>query len=224
MTTTTDPAGPSTETTSTVDDLVTRIVEWGKAYADTMAETTGQELQRLVFERGPKEVNEMGRMLYRHPNVLSSQDFKRFANFAGSQYFPVVLFDAWSFGKITRETLQAELGPAWSGAHYPDRLLPRREWRHLFATAGFTVDGVPAEHPEQPLELFRGSVPVRRRDWSWTTDRAMADKYATGGIQGRPRGRVYRVVAPPSALLCANFDRKESEYVVDTRGLRITEA
>lgn len=108
-------------------------------------------------------------------------------------------------------------------AEYPDANLDHDQWRDLFDTAEFTVDGHPAPRPDAPVDLWRGSVPDRRTDWSWTTDRAVAARYAIGGVGGRPTGRLYRITAPPAALLCANTQRDEAEYVVDTRGLDITE-
>lgn len=108
-------------------------------------------------------------------------------------------------------------------AEYPDRALTREEWRDLFREAGFTIDGHPAPRPTQPVTLWRGSVPERRTDWSWSTARTVAEGYANGTRARRPQGRLYRVDAPPAALLAANMERDEAEYVVDTVGLRITE-
>ncbi|MEW1552244.1 hypothetical protein, partial [Streptomyces tsukubensis] len=57
-----------------------------------------------------------------------------------------------------------------------------------------------------------------------TTRRAVAEGYATGTGARRPRtGRLYRTVAPPTALLAYNTNRGEDEYVLDTTGLTITE-
>jgi hypothetical protein len=109
-------------------------------------------------------------------------------------------------------------------AEYPDAALDRPAWRQLFTAAGFTADGRPAERPAGPVELWRGSVPERRADWSWTTRRAVAEGYATGTGARRPTtGRLYRVVAPAAALLAHNTGRVEDEYVIDTGGLTIAE-
>ncbi|MER7309999.1 hypothetical protein, partial [Streptomyces griseoluteus] len=135
---------------------------------------------------------------------------------------PALLFDAWHRAQIDTATLTATIGSVWSDAEYPDQCLDREAWRELFAAAGFTVDGQPATRPAEPVELWRGTVPERRTDWSWTTDRAVAERFA-GGLRGRKPGRLYRLLAPPHALLCANTERDEAEYVVDTTGLAITE-
>ncbi|GGX40935.1 hypothetical protein [Streptomyces noursei] len=154
-------------------------------------------------------------------------DAGRFADLllmAGRLDGPALLFDAW-FGKtIDAGTLAAHVGRVWNMAEYPDAALDRPAWRQLFAMAGFTADGRPAERPADPVELWRGSVPERRDDWSWSTRRAVAEGYATGTGARRPTtGRLYHVVAPPSALLAHNTGRDEDEYVLDTDGLSITE-
>ncbi|MGY1548283.1 hypothetical protein [Streptomyces sp. MN6] len=137
---------------------------------------------------------------------------------------PALLFDAWSGETIDASTLTAHVGQVWSMAEYPDAALDRPAWRRLFAAAGFTTDGRPAERPADPVELWRGSVSERRADWSWSTRRAVAESYATGTGARRPTtGRLYRVVAPPSALLAHNTGRDEDEYVLDTDALTITE-
>ncbi|MGW2259074.1 hypothetical protein ACWCXE_14755 [Streptomyces sp. NPDC001780] len=137
---------------------------------------------------------------------------------------PALLFDAWFGYVIDAGTLAAHIGRVWSMAEYPDAALDRPAWRRLFAAAGFTADGRFTERPAHPNELWRGSVPERRADWSWTTRRAVAEGYATGTSARRPpTGRLYRTVAPPCALLAYNAGRDESEYVVDTEALTITE-
>lgn len=154
---------------------------------------------------------------------VTTDEFERLLGFAGMRNGPALLFDAYAGRHIDSATITAVIGPVWSTAEYPDQNIDRDGWRILFRRAGFTIDGKPADRPEEPLELWRGSVPERRRDWSWSTDRTVAEGYANGTSARRPQGRLYRVVAPPEALLCANAERGEAEYVIDTRGLRITE-
>jgi len=95
--------------------------------------------------------------------------------------------------------------------------------RETFAAAGFTVDGKSAERPTDPVWLWRGYVPQRRKDWSWTDNRAIVERYANGRIGFRPQGQVWQVLAQPAALLCRNNGRNEGEYVVDTKGLQVVE-
>lgn len=138
---------------------------------------------------------------------------------------PHLLSDAFDGGLVDGDTLAAYIGQVWSGADYPDAALGHDRWRELFDAGGFTRDGAPSPRPAEPVELWRGAVPERRTDWSWSTDWEMAGRYASGYF-GRPRGKLYRLIAPPDALLGAYDGRGESEYVVDTAhpGLIIADA
>lgn len=141
---------------------------------------------------------------------------------------PDILFDAWYGGEIDRAVLAAHIGPVWSDAEYPFTSMTQAVWRDLFDAAGYTVDGKLADRPTGATTLYRGSTPSYRRRWSWTASRDVAARFAQGyedgGLMGRWPGNVYMVAAPPTHLLCVVNDRKESEHVVDTRGLKIREA
>lgn len=146
---------------------------------------------------------------------LTRKQFEAWRWRVGRANVPALLHDAWYGRKISRATLTASIGSVWSLAEYPDRNLDHDLWRDLFDEAGFTVDGRRTPKPDRPVEVWRGSVPERRTDWSWTTDRQVAEKFAEG-VRGRKPGRLYRLMAPPWSLLCANSERGESEYVIDT--------
>lgn len=157
-------------------------------------------------------------------NWLTTAELESLIGRAGRNYGPMFLDEAYAEAKVAAETVTALVGQIWSAAEYPDRQLDHDTWRWLFDVAGFTIDGKPEPRPTTPIVLWRGSVPERRTDWSWSTDRAVAEKYAFGSMNYRPIGRLYTVTAPTHALLCANNGRDEAEIVVDTRGLQITEA
>ncbi|MFJ3856132.1 hypothetical protein ACIPRL_07895 [Streptomyces sp. NPDC090085] len=154
--------------------------------------------------------------------MLLPEELDTLLALAGRVNGPRVLAEAWFGDVLSFDALSGVVGSVWSTAEYPDVSLDRDEWREMFAAAGFTVDGERAELPEGPVELWRGSVPDRRDDWSWSTEREIAEKYARGKFR-RPPGRLYRVLAPSSALLCFNSGRGESEYVVDVEGLDVVE-
>lgn len=142
-------------------------------------------------------------------------------------YGPHLLIYLWGEGLLTTDALRATIGDVWSMAEYPDVALPRETWRDLFSEAGYTVDGKPAQRPSSPLHLYRGAVrsPAhRRRDWSWTDSLEVARFFAKGP-RGRQPGVVWTATVAPWRLLARNADpqttRGESEYVVDTRHLRI---
>lgn len=154
---------------------------------------------------------------------LTTEELGWLMGLAGRTNGPGFLAEALSEDKITSATVADLVGDVWSSAEFPDRELDRDTWRWLFDVAGFTVDGKPAPRPDQPMTLFRGSVPERRTDWSWTRDRVVAERFASGG-RGRAPGRVWVCEVPPGHMLAAITGREEDEVVVDTRGLQITEA
>lgn len=162
-----------------------------------------------------------GRLL--QAETLTTAELEYLIGREGRNSGPGRLADAYSDGKITAESVTALIGHVWSNAEYPDRELDQDTWRWLFDVAGFTIDGKPADRPDGPVLLWRGTVPERCSDWSWSTDRTIAEGYANGTAAHRPQGRLYVALAPPEALLCANSGRDEAEYVVDTRGVNIQE-
>ncbi|SBT91376.1 hypothetical protein GA0115233_10308 [Streptomyces sp. DI166] len=153
---------------------------------------------------------------------LTTEELTYLMGLAGRTSGPMFLEEALSEGKIADETVTALIGDVWSSAEFPDRHLDHDTWRWMFDVAGFTVDGKQAQRPTEPITLYRGSVPERRTDWSWTRDIRVAEKFAAGS-PGRPPSRVWVCVVPPTAMLAVNTGRNEDEIVVDTRGLQITE-
>ena len=154
---------------------------------------------------------------------LTTAELEQLISRAGRNYGPQFLDEAVSEAKVTAETVTALVGGIWSSAEFPDRYLDHGTWRWLFDIAGFTVDGRPADRPTEPLALFRGAVPERRTDWSWSRDRSVAERFAAG-LRGRGTGRLWVCTVPPAHMLAVNTGRDEDEVVVDTRGLQITEA
>ncbi|WP_051722502.1 hypothetical protein [Streptomyces albus] len=136
--------------------------------------------------------------------------------------WPVVLYAAWQRFRIPAETLAAHVGTAWVMAQEPERRLPAKKWFTLFRAAGFTEDGQPADPPAVPQQLWRGAVDKHRGGMSWTPSRYVAERYAR--VRG---GKLWAVVVPPERVLCINDEAlahpREVEWVIDTRGLRITE-
>lgn len=165
------------------------------------------------------------REAYGSGSVFNLDQFTKMLGLAGRNAGPGLLYHAWMSHVILPGTVTAMICHVWSGVEYPQDWLRRVDWMDLFAEAGFTVDGRSAERPTEPVKLWRGCVPSLRRRMSWTSDREMAEKYATGMLRGRPRGVVHETVAPPNALLCVNhISRQESEYVINTLGLKIHES
>lgn len=156
--------------------------------------------------------------------TMTLDEFERSLLRAGRVNGPALLFDAWFGKQISREILAATIGMVWSAAEYPLPSLGQQTWRELFDAAGYTVDGKPADRPLGSTRLYRGSPPGLRRRWAWTADRGLAERFAHDLLRGRLPGKVYMIDAPPESLLCMENGREESEYVVDTRGLKMREA
>lgn len=154
---------------------------------------------------------------------LTTAELEMLISRAGRNEGPVFLATAYAENLIEADTVTALIGGIWSSAEFPDRYLDHGTWRWLFDVAGFTVEGKPADRPTEPLTLFRGAVPERRTDWSWSRDRAVAERFAAG-LRGRGTGRLWVCTVPPESMLAVNTERDEAEIVVDTRSLQITEA
>jgi hypothetical protein len=155
---------------------------------------------------------------------LTADELLAAATCRGRAEAPQCLYSAWHDRLLTSEVLPFVIGGVWSVAEYPQDSLPRRFWLEMFRVADYTAGSRPAERPSASVILWRGCQPGRQRRMSWTSDRAVAERFARAGIRGRLPGIVYRTDARPSALLCANTSRNESEVVVDPRELVIDRA
>ncbi|MFF2650363.1 hypothetical protein [Streptomyces sp. NPDC058045] len=154
---------------------------------------------------------------------LTGEELQRLIDRGGRDSGPWLLQTAHTHKKITDRVLAELVGDVWSMADRPDRELTHDEWRLLFDAAGFTIDGQRTPRPTQPTLLYRGSVPERRSDWSWTKSVAVARRYAAGNVTGRAPGRLWVCTAPPAHMLTINTGRGEDEVVIDTRGLTVWE-
>ena len=124
---------------------------------------------------------------------------------------------------LTDEALTANIANVWSSCDGAEVRSDHDLWRDYFERAGYTVNGKPADRPTGPLTLYRGAPPEQRADWSWTDDRELAAKDASGDWNGRPVGKVWRATVEPWRLLAGITYPDEHEYVVDTDELDIVE-
>lgn len=172
----------------------------------------------------------------RATRAASPAQFDHWRRALGGARAASLLYECWTQRRITLRTLRKHVGSVWHTSDIPDYWLDHDQWRELFDAAGFTHVhygdyahsfgmnyelGSPAEPPTAPITVYRGAIPERRDDWSWTANPQAAAVWAKGDQVNRPAGRVWTTTAPPVHVLC-RIDRWD-QYVIDTRGLTITE-
>jgi hypothetical protein len=134
----------------------------------------------------------------------------------------LIFFLDWNH-LLTDEALTANIANVWSSCDGPELRSDHDLWRDYFDRAGYTVNGKPADRPTGPLTLYRGAPPDQRADWSWTNNRELAAKDASGDWNRRSVGKVWRATVDPWRLLAGITYPDEHEYVVDTDHLDIVE-
>lgn len=104
---------------------------------------------------------------------------------------------------------------AWSHPEWPEAVFGTTRWVALFRSVGF-ASRPPRPEPTDGLQVFRGASWERRRGMAWTTDRAVAQRFADRWTaSGAGAGRVFARWAPVPAILAMIDDRNEAEVVVD---------
>jgi hypothetical protein len=131
---------------------------------------------------------------------------------------PALLFDLYYGRSLDLEAHPSVVADAWSGAECPERSMEQCLWVKFFRSAGYTHDGLPAAPPTEAITVYRGCTPEGRHRMAWTSDLAVARRFAHGQLRGRPVGHVYAFDAPEDALLAYIHEtgRQESEYVIDS--------
>jgi hypothetical protein len=156
---------------------------------------------------------------YRFDGQIDAKTFSRATVSLGRKSAPALLFDLYYGKSLDLAAHPSVVADAWSSPEYPERCFEpdRWIWVKLFRTAGYTHDGQPATPPTEPITVYRGCTPEGRGGMAWTSDLAMARRFAHDRLRGRPVGQVYAFDAPPEALLAYIHEtgRQESEYVID---------
>jgi hypothetical protein len=125
---------------------------------------------------------------------------------------------------------------AWTDPEWPEGNYGARVWRELWERIGFVHERLDEDDtkerdqslPTAPVRLYRGAIASRKKGMAWTPDLDRAKWFArrlsptTGTRNGGLRvARVWTTLCPPDRVY-ARFDgRREEEWVIDTRGLRI---
>lgn len=157
---------------------------------------------------------------FRFSGQIDSETFSLATARLGRNKAPALLFDLYYGGSLDLATHPGVVADAWSSAEHPERCFEPDGWIwvEFFRTAGYTHDGQPATPPADPIAVYRGCTPEGRTGMSWTSDLAMARRFAHDGMRRRAVGHVYAFDAPPEALLAyiQETGREESEYVIDS--------
>lgn len=157
------------------------------------------------------------------PQSFYESPFWQSARFLGSHDRPAMLFD-WVFGRrmTDRADIAAATSKVWSGAHLPFRSLGADAWIQLFRMGGFAVDGVHASPPEAPMTLYRAAEPRYVHRLAWTASPDVANRFLeiNSARYGDLPRFIYTITVTPDRLLARITDRKEDEFVTDTRGVK----
>lgn len=183
---------------------------WAEAEA-ILAQKAGDLLEEVLFE------------FYAEIRPATVEGIEEAGRLFDRNWRYALLVDLFREGMLEASVAAVVVSSTWSIAEYPLRQLDADEWRALFDLAGFTVDGVPAERPSEPIQLWRGAPEEHSRGFSWTEDRELAQWFADRPQQ-MGQAVVWEVEAPPHLLLAritgGDVGRDgESEWVVDARTL-----
>ena len=98
------------------------------------------------------------------------------------QFAPFLLRWFWRHHRPTAEVLRTVLLSAWRYTDFPCQGCPPRFWRAMFRRVGFLSDGK-IQRPSRRRVLYRGCRPKGCRGMSWTSERRVAEKFATCRVE-----------------------------------------
>jgi hypothetical protein len=157
---------------------------------------------------------------------LTVDEVERAMTNCDRNHSPRIVFWLFALKRLSVDVAAHVVPSAWSIAERPQHCLSQADWREMFEFTGYTIDGQRAARPTEPLVLFRGSAKAHRRRWSWTSDQLIAEWFATRSARfgNDTEGNfLWCAEVPPEHLYAeiGEAGRREFEYVVDTRGLKI---
>lgn len=113
---------------------------------------------------------------------------------------------------------------AWRIPEWPEANGGTDGWRAVWQSVGFCSDEENVTRPTEPLTLWRGALPARKRGMAWTADRDTGLWFARrfgGNIHGGARPRLYTATVTPDRVYARLTGRGENEWIIDTRSLPI---
>lgn len=154
------------------------------------------------------------------------------------------LYQAWQRGDLPDPDYGGELTHylplLWVHSLWPGACLTQDQWAEMFDDAGYSIDGDPADPPEdteatwplyrgvatqggQPTWMFpdRRDIPTAERGWCWTPDRNGAARWAKqhARSQGVRGWAVYQATVDCHAVLATLDFNRSTLAIVDTREL-----
>ncbi len=128
---------------------------------------------------------------YYFDGQIDAEIFSAASSRVGRNNAPALLCDLYYGKSLDLAAHPSVVARAWSLPEYPERCIRRGIWVQLFRTAGYTHDGQPASPPTEPITVYRGCTPDGRAGMAWTSDLAMARRFAHDQLRRRPVGHVY---------------------------------
>lgn len=216
-------------TTKAVDDIAPGLeAEMNRAVEDSMADMTRAHemvetdprlpfITALVMAGDARSAERSKRWVEdgTHP-------FDQAINYVGS--YARFEFALWGIehGHTTQEALFADLPDLWRGSD-PDDTDPRALalWKaaHAANKGRYIRDGRPLPRG-RTIRVYRGQDDGAPFGIAWTTDLAIAEKFARGAAtrQDNRGGRVFEVNVPRDQVIAYITGRNESEVILDTVG------
>ncbi|MFT9771811.1 hypothetical protein ACMZ29_04100 [Brevibacterium casei] len=145
----------------------------------------------------------------------------RLTRYLGRNDLPDVLMLNWR--DLELDELAYAIDWAWHMAEFPERFAPTRDWKRLMRHVGYTVDGVRAERPAKPAQLWRGATQEGKTGMAWSTDRATAEWFRDRLITYGFEGRLWTSTPTTRRHLMSCSGRNEHEVVINASGLDIKE-
>jgi hypothetical protein len=154
---------------------------------------------------------------------MDADTFGTLVAYTGRIYGPQSLYRLDHYNAIQPKAYAEIVSQVWSMAEFPSHSMSRADWRRMWRKAGFTMDGTPADRPTEPVRVWRAATPRFKGSFAWTDDKERALWFLR---HRRAGGRLYTALVPPGRLLARIHEsgRRESEWIVDTRGVAIEEA
>lgn len=160
--------------------------------------------------------------------------FEYASMFVGSYARLDFIVRAYEAGHISREWLHANFAEEWRGSD-PVDTEPRflAVWREVWEANGrqTILDPDEGEAPRplpdgDPIRVYRGQDQGTAPGIAWTTDLAIAEKFARGAAlrQGHRAGNVLVATVPRNRVIAYLTGRGESEVILDPADLKYVEA